>query len=571
MVRAVPTPPPSPPFVRWLEKIDSERANVGALSQVSIQRLRAVLGDDTFALRFTVEGEVGRGGMGSVHRAFERESKLPVAIKVLHATAHQARFALEAETLERLSHPAIVAYVGHGVTRDGDAYLAMAWIDGESLAERLARGPLSIADTLAAGIRIAGALAHAHAEGIVHRDIKPSNVMLVDKDPRRATLIDFGIAKDTASTQGLTETGQLVGTPGYMSPEQAMGTATLDARTDMFAFGALLYHALTGTPPFEGKQPMEVLAQLLLRDPPPVRELRPEVHERLSTLVSALLVKEPDKRMADAAGVEAELLAISNAIASADTATLSASSPLHVVVDAGAPTKLERPPKPRQRPIALIAAASGIAVAGIAVFVVARRDAPPTNQPVAHPVEASDAVTIDAKPPRIHHDCERTPGACDRACDAGDGYACQLAYGDAILAAGRDNAKIHAAIAIAEKGCTVGDGRSCGLAGLRIHSQMRRGDKSFTRERWFSLLDRGCTVGDSSSCSVLGSTLVDESPANFVQALAYQERACDLERNTACTLAATMHLGRNEPGDAERAAELRALACKRGFESACKP
>jgi eukaryotic-like serine/threonine-protein kinase len=179
-----------------------------------IDRLRAVLGDDTFAVRFEVEREVGRGGMGSVHRAIDRGTRQPVAIKLVHAASLQARFTLEAETLERLAHPAIVSYVGHGVMRDGGAYLAMTWLDGENLADRLARGALSIADTLAAGIRVAGALAHAHAEGIVHRDIKPSNVMLVDKDPRKAMLIDFGIAKDTAVAHGLTETGQLVGTPG---------------------------------------------------------------------------------------------------------------------------------------------------------------------------------------------------------------------------------------------------------------------------------------------------------------------------------------------------------------------
>jgi hypothetical protein len=285
----------------------------------------------------------------------------------------------------------------------------------------------------------------------------------------------------------------------------------------------------------------------------------PAVPARLSSLIAALLVKEPEKRSADAVAVEAELHAISNAIASADTATLAAASPLQTVVDAGAPTKNERPPPKRKRPLALIA--GGVLLAGgVTAIVLARRDEPPAAVP-----------SVDAKPPRIHHECERVPDGCVRACDAGDGYACQLAYGDAIIAAGKENAKIHAAVAIAEKGCTLGDARSCGLAGLRIHSQMRRGDKSYTRERWFSLLDRGCTLRDSSSCSVLGSTLQDESPANFEQALAYQERACDLERNTACTLAATMHLGRNEPGDAERAKELRALACKRGFEPACKP
>ena len=517
-----------------------------------------MLGDDTFAIRFAIEDEVGRGGMGSVHRAIERESKQPVAIKILHATAHQARFVLEAETLERLAHPAIVAYVGHGVTRDGDAYLAMAWIDGESLAQRLDRGPLSIADTLAAGIRIAGALAHAHAAGIVHRDIKPSNVMLVDQDPRRATLIDFGIAKDTASTQNLTETGQLVGTPGYMSPEQAMGAPSLDARTDMFAFGALLYHCLTGTPPFDGKQPMEVLALLLLREPPPVRDLVPDIPVRLSSLIGALLVKEPEKRLANAVAVEAELQAISDAIAGADTATLAAVSPLHVERGNAttAQTKIERPqprPRRRRRAVWLFPAAVVLIGAGALALSMMSNDPAPT------------VAETRALP------CEREGGdACTRRCEQNDPDACREG-GRNLHTQAKDDAQQRFAIDhLLERGCMLADARSCSLQALLIRRRLLRGDKRYTREQWVTKYELGCTFGDESACFVLGGRMLEDAPSQPVRALELYQRGCHMNHGLSCRLAAEMVGRRDEPGDPARAAALLAAACRNGDTRSCR-
>ena len=497
----------------------------------TIERLRAVMGDDTFSIRFTVEGEIGRGGMGSVHRAVDRASQQPVAIKLLHASAQHARFVLEAETLERLSHPAIVPYIGHGVTRDGDAYLAMGWLEGESLAERLERGPLSIPDALAAGIRIASALAHAHAHGIVHRDIKPSNVMLVDKDPKQATLIDFGIAKDTQVTHGLTDTGQLVGTPGYMAPEQAMGTQVLDARTDLFAFGALLHHALVGTPPFDGRQTMEVLAHLLLKDPQPVRELRPEVPARLSALVSALLVKEREQRTSDAAAVEAELTQIASALATADTAALEA------------PTKLERP-RTKRRP--WLAAGAGVLAIGGTIGVLAMRD--------------GDKPAPKSRTPQ----CERDKN-CAELCAANNAAACRSA-GQQLYRSDQ-----RGGIDLLTKGCTLGDGPACALAGSRMRFLGMRGDPAYTRDGWIAMFDRGCTINDGTSCSLLAEFLLGESRTeHFARALDAYERGCAAMNTASCGHAAKMLDHRNEPGDAERARALRKIQCERGNKSACE-
>ena len=381
--------------------------------------LRAVLADDTFARRFDVGDLVGEGGMGRVHRATDRDSGGAVALKVLRDPGVEARFTLEAETLERMDHPAIVSYVGHGVTRSGEAYLAMAWLDGESLAARLARGPLSIEDTIAVGIRVAGALAHAHAHAIVHRDVKPSNVMLVDAQPARATLIDFGIAKDTAVTHGLTETGQLIGTPGYMAPEQAMGTATPAAAMDVFGLGALLYECCTHRPPFEGRQAMEVLAQLLLRDPPSVRSLRDEVPVRLDALIMALLEKEPERRTAQASQVEAELRAIERYLANRET-NLLAQRPSWIPersTRVDAPTALERPRRSIRTGVAL---GLGLGVVMTVTVIITRSEAPaPRTEPVEPELNEVSATA------RATHPCKDQGGdACERACAAGEATHC---------------------------------------------------------------------------------------------------------------------------------------------------
>ncbi|GEM_PF-3010916 len=524
--------------------------------------LRAVLADDTFAKRFDVGDEIGQGGMGRVHRATDRESGTAIALKVLRDPGVEARFTLEAETLERMDHPAIVAYVGHGVTRSGEAYLAMAWLDGESLATRLLRGPLSIADTLAIGIRIAGALAHAHAHSIVHRDVKPSNVMLVGGETARATLIDFGIAKDTAVTHGLTETGQLIGTPGYMAPEQAMGTATPAAAMDVFALGALLYECCAGRPPFEGKQTMEVLAQLLLRDPPRVRSLCDDVPVRLDALIMALLEKEPERRTAQASQVEAELRAIERALANNERGLL-AKRPEWIPERSETPTAIERP-HPRRRPI-VIAGIAGMIAIGIAttIIVIATR----TSEPNAPPTKTTEpsVSTVNA---RLTHACKAQGGdACKRACDANEALACRE-HGRELYVAGKtDDEKRHTAIEVLSKGCTLGDPSSCTLAAQWVRRQANQGDTRYTRESWIALFERGCELEPGSACSLLAEHLSSESPANRTHVLELYERACSTNPS-GCYHAADM-LKHGDAADQARAAALRGKACAGGYTRAC--
>ena len=258
---------------------------------------------DVLADRFELGSIAGEGGMGTVHRARDRQSGDAVAVKVLavRGRAEAERFARETALLAELSHPAIVRYLAHGTTSRGEAFLAMEWLEGEDLSQRLARGRLSLDEAVAVAEHVAGALALAHGRGVVHRDVKPSNVFLVGGSPRDARVLDFGIAH-VAGAADMTRTGVVVGTPGYMAPEQARGERGIDARADVFALGCVLYECLTGTPAFYGDNLLALLARILLEDPPPPGECTP-VPADLNALVMRMLAKEPTARPRDGAAV----------------------------------------------------------------------------------------------------------------------------------------------------------------------------------------------------------------------------------------------------------------------------
>ena len=202
---------------------------------------------DLVADRFAIEEMVGSGGMGVVYRATDRLTGETVAIKLLREAddVTVARFFLEARILAELRHAGIVRYIAHGNTLTGDTWLAMEWLTGESLADKLRVGVMSIADVLTLGIRVAGALGAAHAAGIVHRDVKPSNLYLVGGGVDRVRVLDFGVARRGPFAGPFTPAGSRVGTPRYMAPEQVRGEA-IDARVDVFALGCVLYLCLTG-------------------------------------------------------------------------------------------------------------------------------------------------------------------------------------------------------------------------------------------------------------------------------------------------------------------------------------
>ncbi|XYI03008.1 protein kinase domain-containing protein [Sorangium sp. So ce1128] len=256
--------------------------------------------------RFELAEVAGCGGMGTVYRALDRASGTVVALKLLHKVdaRAQARFDREARALSRMEHPHIVRYATHGVAPTGEPYLAMEWLSGESLAARLSRQELRLEESVALARAVADALGAAHARGIVHRDIKPSNLFLVDGVLDRVKVIDFGIAQLPDATSRLTQTAAVVGTLGYMAPEQARGDQeTLDARADIFSLGCVLFECLTGQRAFRAQHVAALVWKLLLEEPPRARALRPAVPEALDELLARMLAKDASARPGDGAAV----------------------------------------------------------------------------------------------------------------------------------------------------------------------------------------------------------------------------------------------------------------------------
>ena len=279
--------------------------------------------------RFIIERAVGKGGMGLVFSATDRATGEAVALKVLRSREGDARrFEREARVLSELTHDAIVRYVAHGVTPDGDPWLAMEWLPGDDLAAWLGSHSLSPQGALSLAARVASALAAAHARGVIHRDIKPANLVLPDGDPARVKVLDFGIARRTdRPTHAGTGTGVLIGTPGYMAPEQARGEKTIDGRADLYSLGCVLFECLTGVPAFRGDNIMALLARILLEDPPRLRDLRPDAPEALDALVTSLLAKDPAGRPSDAARLADTLAALALQCAGPEASAWHAATP----------------------------------------------------------------------------------------------------------------------------------------------------------------------------------------------------------------------------------------------------
>ncbi len=262
----------------------------------------------TVADRYELLEPAGTGGMGTVYRARDLETGDEVALKVLHVARsdHLARFQRETQILRHLNHPGIVRYLADGVLPDGRSWLAMTWLDGITLAERLRAGPLPLADALAVTQRLAEALRALHQVDLVHRDIKPHNIFLVGARVTDLRLLDFGLARTLDATR-VTATGAVVGTPSYMAPEQATGGA-VDARSDVFAIGCVLYACLVGEPPFHSDRVLAILAKIVFEDAPTLRTRCPAASPGLERLLGELLAKDAALRPRDA-GAVVDLLA----------------------------------------------------------------------------------------------------------------------------------------------------------------------------------------------------------------------------------------------------------------------
>jgi tetratricopeptide (TPR) repeat protein len=260
---------------------------------------------ELFVDRYEVVARAGEGGMGLVFRARDRSNGQDVALKLLKDPDgdHLERFRQEATLLTTLDHPTIVRCLDHGHAPNGDAFLILEWLAGETLTSLLTRRRLSPREVIELGMRIASGLAAAHAHGVVHRDIKPSNIVIAADDVARVKLLDFGIARLHDSQQAITRTGMIVGTAGYMAPEQASCEATVGPAADVFSLGCVLFECLTGQPAFRGHHPMALLAKLLFEEPPSIASIRPDAPRALSALITRMLSKQVRVRPADGAAV----------------------------------------------------------------------------------------------------------------------------------------------------------------------------------------------------------------------------------------------------------------------------
>src|SRR5215213_3609888 len=329
-------------------EVESLLANDSAsllIDRPMLEAAAAVLVDEETALSigqqfgpYRIDRFLGAGGMGQVYRATDTRLNRPVAIKVLPPTLatdaqFRARFDREAKAIAGLSHPHICTL--HDVGRqEGVDFLVMEYLDGETLAARLEKGPLTLTQVLHYGIEIADALVTAHRHGIIHRDLKPSNVALTKGGG--AKLLDFGLAKPVASVISgsssvmpppppeVTAQGTILGTLQYMAPEQLEGKQA-DARTDIFAFGAIVYEMLTGRKAFEGKSQASLVGAIMNAEPPAIMTFQPLTPRALDRIVKTCLAKDPDDRWQTARDLWRELQWIAHdPIATADTGQPSA-------------------------------------------------------------------------------------------------------------------------------------------------------------------------------------------------------------------------------------------------------
>jgi predicted Ser/Thr protein kinase len=356
--------------------------------------------------QYLITASLGRGGMGEVWLARDTTLERDVAIKTLPAATdadvaiRKERFFREARAASALNHPNIITIYEINADQGVD-FIAMEYVDGRTLADMLRHGPLSFDSVHRLSHQIAEAVGRAHRAGIVHRDLKPRNIMVTNDG--LVKVLDFGLAKitrageaDDAATQAaLTRSGTTVGTLGYMSPEQAIGDV-VDARSDVFSFGVILYEMLTGQLPFSGKTMSDVLRQLHFAEPPSVESLRAEVPPSLRSVVAKALHKKPDNRfasMSEVAGVlsSARADAMTTVVATPPAAASRSGWPLPRIAVAGLV-------------IVLIAGLATIAVrrsrAGVAALAVATNPRSATANPPSTPVPTAMSAPPSIAAPR---------------------------------------------------------------------------------------------------------------------------------------------------------------------------
>jgi len=326
-------------------------------------------------------GKIGRGGMGIVYKARQVAMDRIVAIKVLRPSLGQnkvflERFFREARVAAKLNHTNVVGAIDAG-SAEGYHYFVMEYVDGPTVAEMLKNGPMDEIDALRITHGVALALAHAQKFGLVHRDIKPENIMLTSEGIVK--LADLGLAKSSAADMSVTADGSKLGTPYYMSPEQARGSADLDFRSDIYSLGATLFHMITGARPFDGDTPAVVVSKRLTEPVPDPREIRPGISTGLNRLIRRMMQKDPARRY-DSID---ELIRDIEAVLRGDT--LGAAHHARAA---------EHAPRGRKLPIGLIAGcAAGVLILGAVLFIATRERETPEEKAARLASEAYIAAT----------------------------------------------------------------------------------------------------------------------------------------------------------------------------------
>lgn len=290
--------------VRETPSKSSSSPSDGSWPQPAISTLPFVIGD------YRLEELIGQGGMGVVYRAYQTSLKRTVAVKMIsgqrpESEENRKRFFAEAEANARLEHSGIVP-VYEVQEWQGHPFFSMQFIPGQTLSQKLKSGPVTQRRAVEILICVCRAIGFAHRNGVLHRDIKPSNILLDEQDQVR--IMDFGLAKFADSGDSLTRTGAVVGTPSYMSPEQASGHGNLvGPASDIYSLGAVLYHLLTGRPPFIAESPMQLAIKILEHEPPLPRLLEPTIDRDLEMIVQRTIQKPPDLRYETADDLADEL------------------------------------------------------------------------------------------------------------------------------------------------------------------------------------------------------------------------------------------------------------------------
>ena len=368
--------------------LETPAAGVAALAKESLSEIVG----STLSGRYLVTRKVGQGGMGAVYEATHTLIGKRVAVKVLlekyaQREAIVKRLKQEAQLASSIGNEHIIDITDFGATDDGRTFVVMEFLEGESLAECLAReSKLSEQRILRIIQQACSALGAAHAKGIVHRDIKPENLFLLRrKEQDFVKVVDFGISKSLRATdeseepQRLTQTGMVLGTPLYMSPEQARGDDELDHRVDLYALGVIMYEAATGRVPFSGNNYLSVISQVLNEQPKPLREIRPELSDEFEAIVLKAMAKDRKDRYASAEDMLSDLNALLD-------------DPTHSTERAKITGPRRKAPI-KQSPTRYLVWIGGVAiiVVGLTFTVMQLMKSSPKNQPVVTPADAAVA------------------------------------------------------------------------------------------------------------------------------------------------------------------------------------